>query len=424
MIIIFGRRQYGRVDACGSEYAHTTFAHLYYMPLIPISSFWVTDEVGNQRTGYEIPVHGKSVAAAYLRMWAPIIGIAMLAGAPLAIGLPVAVGLFGLSAWSWTWRSIRGEYAVRRSDFNRLAFGMRAEPSILNPWMRGDLEKALRTRWERLGATHSPNDVGRFGAKDPGEAVTAYGLLRLSAIDHGGREEREACERILAGQHDPVAAEDGPYRDAAHAAPADVHQQVASAAATVEARRYGPGRAAAIDAARRKAPPSRARALIVGSLIAGAVAAGGLIETAGSLGEPATGTIADIVASHHAGEYATVFCDEGMPYGDLMEDGHVSHRVFVCAQKDRMMAVLASGDVESLSGSVTGKLAIAGYDQRAWWDEVSSQSNVERFYLDVADPSNERIEAGICMGLAVAAIGLLGFGIRAHRAGKRRTAVA
>jgi hypothetical protein len=420
MIIIFGRRQYGKVDGCGSEYAHTTFGHLYYMPIIPVSSFWVTHEAGNQRSGYPIPLHGKSVLAAYLRMWGPVAAVIALASGSLTFGVPIAVGIAALSAWAWTWRSIRGAEAVRRTDFNRLAFGMRCEPTVIHAAQRVELEQNLRARWERLGTGRSPNDVGRFGATDPGEAVTAYGLLRLAAISHKGKDEHEAAERILRGMHDKLPAEDGPYREAATPAAADVHEQIAAAAQTIEARRNGAANAAAIDAARKKAPGSRARAMIVGSLIMGAVAAGGLLENAvPAFGTPAHGTIPDVIAAHTTGDYVTIDCPKSIVAGELAEGSHTTKRVFICASNDvHLMAVTSSADVETLGTTVTGKLMRAGYEDSSWWSEISSEDSMEPLYLELSDASSERAQAFVCIGLAVAALGLLGFGLHTRRRAK------
>lgn len=60
MIVIYGQSNYGAVDEQGGQYAVTRFAHVYYMPLIPMTSFWMT---GPER-GFEIGMAWKSVLVA------------------------------------------------------------------------------------------------------------------------------------------------------------------------------------------------------------------------------------------------------------------------------------------------------------------------------------------------------------------------
>jgi hypothetical protein len=63
-VVIYGRRAYGRVHQHEGEYADTQFAHIDFIPLFPIGSFWVTQDLGNgQRMGFPIKLNGRSVAA-------------------------------------------------------------------------------------------------------------------------------------------------------------------------------------------------------------------------------------------------------------------------------------------------------------------------------------------------------------------------
>ncbi len=418
MIIIFGRRAYGRVDACGSEYAQTTFAHLYYVPLIPISSFWVTHESGNQRTGFNIPMHGKSVAAAYLRVWAPIFAIGAISAAPLVAGVPIALALLGLSAWSWSWRSVRGELATRRSDFNRLAFGMRCEPGVMAPDVRVQVASALRERWDRTGAQRSPNDVGKFGATDPGEAVTAYGLLRMSAFEHGGADEREAAERILRGMHEPLPAEDGPYREGVRPMAAAVHAQVASAAATVEAQRAGHANVRAAATRRAAAPKLRAKRLTVAAVVATAVAIAGFAANVRALAPVATGTVAEVVSSSSDGAFATITCGDSTLVGDLEVGSRVSHRVFLCVQGDHSIGVLAEPETTELVGPITGKLTKPDYSDDTWFGEISGVPGSAKLYLEEKSLGDARAEAYLFIGVFGIAIGLGVLAVRARRRAK------
>ena len=230
MVIIYGHRAYGRVEEHGGEYALTTFVHVYYVPLVPTGSMWVTRE-GRARDAVRIGMHGKSVAAAYLRTWGLAIAAACVLIAPGVLTGLVAAGLAALSATSWSWRRLRSGEALRRSDFNLLAFGTRCEPSRLPASTRGVLQAALEARRASLGLTRPPEDVARFGATSRDEAVIAYGLLRLAAIEHRSAGQDAAVARLLAGDHDALSAGEGPYREAQEKLTAAVHEEIGRVAA-------------------------------------------------------------------------------------------------------------------------------------------------------------------------------------------------
>lgn len=213
-VIIFGVREYGRVEDHGGEYAVTRFFHLWFAPLFPTGSSWISGADPSGRTGHDISLHGTSVAAGYLRVWGPIIAIGNLAAGLQSLSaahLVVAAIAVGLTALSWTWRSLRTDAARRRSDFNFVAFGTRCEPKRMSRALRADLKRDLDHRWDARTPDRSPNDVALHGAADPDEAVIAYGLLRLAGLKRSPAAHGDA-DRILAGAHVPVAAVDGPYR--------------------------------------------------------------------------------------------------------------------------------------------------------------------------------------------------------------------
>ena len=241
MVIVFGRRSYGRIGAHGGEHAHTQFAHVYYLPIIPVSSFWVTQDLGDAARGFAINLSGQSVAAAYLRCWGPIIALGALASA--SIGGYVVAALFATaSAWAWSWRSLRGPHALRKSDFQMLAFGTRCDPERMPADMRSRLKHSLDERWTALGAKRSPDEVAELGAASTREAVIAYGLLRLASIDAPGPARAQAAvaaRRILDGTHDTAQPVDGPYRVADQdVASPPIVEHVSAAANHLSAQRY------------------------------------------------------------------------------------------------------------------------------------------------------------------------------------------
>ena len=68
MVIVYGSRLMGRVDRVpGMFHVATRFGHVYYLPLIPLQSFIVLSENGDQFQGVPIPMSGKSILFAWAR---------------------------------------------------------------------------------------------------------------------------------------------------------------------------------------------------------------------------------------------------------------------------------------------------------------------------------------------------------------------
>lgn len=82
MFIIWGQRMYGRVDRFAGSYVATRFFHIYYVPLIPLSSWLVLEDQGKEGfRGMQVPMQGRSVLLA----WARIGTLLMLLGSIPAI---------------------------------------------------------------------------------------------------------------------------------------------------------------------------------------------------------------------------------------------------------------------------------------------------------------------------------------------------
>jgi hypothetical protein len=220
MIVIYGTRFYGEVDAYGGQRQLTKFFHIYYVPLVPVDTLWVTRDLERGYSGHPVQMSGRSVLAGYARVWGPVAAVgAALAG---SIGGLVAAGaLIALSAWTWSWRSIRNAREQRRSDFHLLAFGTRCDPLNMDHDLASSIQTHVAERWAQVAEGNSPEDVARLGAANPAQAVLAYASLRLAARlapgDHA-RRSREASERILDAIKDTPTLEGGPYRSTAQPA--------------------------------------------------------------------------------------------------------------------------------------------------------------------------------------------------------------
>lgn len=224
MVVFYGIRNAGKVDQREGQYALTRFAHIYWLPLFPISSVWVVRD----GMGHDMKMSGKSVLAGYARSWAFVFGpLGIFAGGGALMTL--AVASVALAAWSMAWKDTSGDRAIRKSDMNLRAFGTRCEPKLLSSGLATTLEAELKDRWARVSGGQSPGDVARFGPemKPPGftpggevddveRAAAAYGVLRLTAVQLPSAQAAEAeadALRIAEGVRDKLQITDGgPYR--------------------------------------------------------------------------------------------------------------------------------------------------------------------------------------------------------------------
>jgi hypothetical protein len=215
VFVVWGTRNTGKVDQRDGQYALTRFFHVYYVPLVPTSSVWVTSE----GLGHDIKLSPRSVIAGYSRTWAIVLGVAAVLGWGGTTLFALALAAVALAAASWTWKDVSGERNVRRSDMNLLAFGTRCEPKLLPAPLAATLETELSERWAVLADGQSPGDVARFGTDDVDRAAAAYGVLRLKALSLPAPQAKQAdadAQRIADGVRDKLQITDGgPYRSAA-----------------------------------------------------------------------------------------------------------------------------------------------------------------------------------------------------------------
>jgi hypothetical protein len=216
MIVIYGTRFYGQVDAHEGQRQLTRFFHIYYVPLIPVGTMWVTRQTERGYNGHPVRMSGRSVVAGYARVWGPVAAVGAIATGSVG-GAIAAVGCAALAAWSWTWRSIRSAREQKRSDFHLLAFGTRCDPLNMDDQLAQTLQGQIAQRWAEVAEGSSPEDVARLGAATPAQAVLAYASLRLAArlapAAHA-RDARTASDRILDAIKDTPVLEGGPYRSA------------------------------------------------------------------------------------------------------------------------------------------------------------------------------------------------------------------
>jgi hypothetical protein len=411
-VVIYGRRAYGRVHSHEGEYADTQFAHIDFIPLFPLSSFWVTQDLGNgQRMGFPIKMHGKSVLATYLRIWGLPIGIGLFAAGSVTAAI-VGAALLALSLWSWTWRTRRGDMNLKRSDFDRVALGSRCNPAWMTEDMRERIGKSLETTLAKREDARPPDDVARFGAKDVQEAVLAYGLLRISAIKH--KAAADSADRLLASAFEELPSEGGPYRENLGSAVPELGAAISAAAR------------AAAQAAR---VPKRPRwfhkpwvqaiglALLTPAAIAGVAGIYKGVGPARDIGHKELSSIHPPTSRHVA-----VTCDAIQDLGwQVLENDEVKEEIVFCQIGKHLLPVVsAKGENPTASGKVDGELRYipeSTYsNDHPWVDALHQDPDIDRMSYEVylkRDSGDRRLDAVFGSVFVLAVLAGWGFWIRA-----------
>ncbi len=213
MIIIYGTRFGGTIEGFDGQYGATRFAHVYWIPLFPVGSMWVTGEADGGHFGHAMKLSLKSVVAGYARVWGLIFGVAGIATG--GVGYVWGIASLVAAAATLVWWSVRGEAAVREREFLSSTVGTACDPDRMPESLAHELRADVESTWAEHFAERSPNDAARFGAKSAEEAALAYTLLRLvgRTTPAAAAETRTAAARLVAEVRDTSALDDGnPYR--------------------------------------------------------------------------------------------------------------------------------------------------------------------------------------------------------------------
>jgi hypothetical protein len=286
--LVLGTIDYGRVDGYDREYAVTSYAHVWLLPIWAIESSWI-----GPGGAMPIRLHARSAIAGFVRWWGPIVALGALAGV-LYGGPSLLFGISGAAAlacaWTWRWGTLRGELARRRAALNRAAFGSSCDVRRRRDGRAGIAAK-LEARWAELATGRSPADVAERGARSVDEAACAYGLLELD----GSRAARADADRIARGA---VAASsiDGPYRAGA--------EPRIDAAAELSA-----GPAAMISPAERRRLEDRTRLEFAGLVLLSLCAVFGAYAFAHSFATPPLLTASELAIDPPIGLTVRVPCE-------------------------------------------------------------------------------------------------------------------
>lgn len=400
-VIIYGQRPYGRIHAHEGEYVHTQFVHIDFIPLFPVESFWITSELApDQLLGFPIKLHAKSILATYLRFWAPGGAALVFVSSGSLVATALALALAALSAWSWMWGPRRGALARRRSDFDRVALGSRCHPAWLTDDMRRRLGRTLESQLARLPDARPPDDIARFGARNLDEAILAYGLLRLNAVEH--RAAAATADRLLASTFDELPSEGGPYRERLAGSVPQLGAAI-SAAALAQA-----------EAARSTATAKPRWAGWLWLKLAGLLCLTPMLVGALFM-------LFSVVVPHSLGprELAgapvpigpvIVQCDR-VPDGNWQVRNHEApaQRVDLCRLGDRVLPVVSRADESIDSPTVRGELRWNSAARRrgTWAEQLDRHPEVDvrayDVYLDRDANSRTQIviAVGVCLAIAV-----------------------
>ncbi|MDI1448382.1 hypothetical protein [Polyangium sp. 6x1] len=200
MLIVGGRRLYGKVEQVGSTYIATTFAFLQFLPLFPVRSHIVVAEgSADTHTVVHIKMNWKSVATGYLRAYgvaatliALIPGLAMAGNskaptAYLGAGLVLVCAGLTTAAFSMIGRLSREEKAQRLLYARYL--GHPVHPSVLDEDTRGAIAQKLRDFLEERAAAAMTGSNYRKG----GPVKAGYRVLALEP----SMRDREYLEAAL-----------------------------------------------------------------------------------------------------------------------------------------------------------------------------------------------------------------------------------
>ncbi len=184
MVIVYGSRFYGKVRACGGSYLATQFAHIYYVPLVPIGTHLVLQSNGDGSfRGIKAPFSVKSMLAAYLRVWGPLaviatffIGIAALEDAAddmLALVLTgaftgfVFLGLLVATILGWAVVGKLSEEEKRQRSVYALHLGYFVDPAEMGEARQAFRDGLLSTIAERAKGMAA---MGYRMSADPAQA--------------------------------------------------------------------------------------------------------------------------------------------------------------------------------------------------------------------------------------------------------------
>jgi hypothetical protein len=123
MVVIYGSRLMGKTDFVpGLFHVATRFGHIYYLPLIPMASYVVLGQSGENFRGVPITLSAKSILLAWARAGLFVVGVIVSIVAAVSfgdknMGNPITQCLIAAAIWilfAMSWHK-----SINRASFNR-----------------------------------------------------------------------------------------------------------------------------------------------------------------------------------------------------------------------------------------------------------------------------------------------------------------
>jgi hypothetical protein len=169
----------GTVDSLGSESVQTKFFVLG-VPLVPLSSHYVVKESYRGITGFDIPLHGKSVGLAYLRTVTWV--VALLCGV-------------------FYWLDDKRKYGYGDGGSHLLAWAIGATiVAVVSTFFLGRLSKAEKLRRQMLQVLTGTGAPPRWLPVQVRESIKD----KLLEVSRKERNDRPWDREIENGQGDPL----------------------------------------------------------------------------------------------------------------------------------------------------------------------------------------------------------------------------
>jgi hypothetical protein len=203
---------FGKVDEYGGEFAATNFLHILRLPLIPTGSVWLS---ASELTFMARPIkwHWRSVMAAYLRTWVPLLWWFAFVADSVSGYLAAATAL-AVCGWTWTWRMAHRSNIQRQHDFDLVAIGTQCPPRLMTGAERQQRLTQQKAAFAGITTDRNPDDIARFGSHRSDELIAAYGLLRLhgATTPISASSAKFAAMRIMNGRHERPHDDNGIFR--------------------------------------------------------------------------------------------------------------------------------------------------------------------------------------------------------------------
>jgi len=214
VVVVGGRRLYGKIEQVGSTYVATTFVFLQFLPLFPVRSHVVLSEGEGANDVIHIKMNWKSVAVGYLRAWGIFATMCAFIPAIIAAGTGEASSAFtgagtllvtaGLTTAAFTWiGKLSTEAKARRLIYARFA-GHPVDLGIFDEDIRGKIGKRLRDLLEQRAA-----EVMSASGYRKGAPVNAG--YRVLSLDPSMRD-KDYLEAALTLAHIEASLAVGPAR--------------------------------------------------------------------------------------------------------------------------------------------------------------------------------------------------------------------